>query len=283
MSASLPTLYVTDLDGTLLGSDARLSARTREGLARLLDRGLNLTVASARSVVAMQVMLEGLPMPLPVVEFHGAFVSDLATGRHLVTHALEPEAAREVFDTAVAARCLPLVSTFDGRSDRLYYSEVRNQGVRWYVEDRIENEDPRLTKVDDASAHLSEDVVSLTIIDRPAVLDGIQSALADRLGSALSMHRFASLYADGWDWLTVHHARATKDQGLAAMLELAGLDGVEVVAIGDGDSDIPLFRAADRAVAVANSTEGLLSVATEVIGPNTEDGVVEFLEREWDR
>ena len=58
-------VYVTDLDGTLLGEDARLSGRSRSGLVKLLEDGLLLTVASARSVVAMQRILSGVVLPLP--------------------------------------------------------------------------------------------------------------------------------------------------------------------------------------------------------------------------
>jgi len=282
MRTSVPTVYVTDLDGTLLGSDARLSARTRDGLAQLLDDGLPLTVASARSVVAMQLMLEGLTLPLPVVEFHGAFVSDLATGRHLITNALRPEVAREIYGMAEAAGIPPLASTFDGTADRLYYAEVANEGVQAYVDDRAADGDPRLTHVDNVSENVSEDVVSLTVIDRPDRVGALHESLTERFGDDLAMHHFSSIYWLGWDWMTIHDRRATKDQGVAAMLEYAGLDRAEVVALGDGDSDVPLFRAADRAVAMANSTELALEAATEVIGANTKDGVIEFLESDWD-
>ena len=62
---------------------------------------------------------------------------------------------------------------------------------------------------------------------------------------------------------------------------MQGLDAAEVVAFGDTDCDIPLFRVADRSFAVANASTELRSLATDVIGANSEDGVVEFLEREW--
>lgn len=281
MTSSRRTVYVTDLDGTLLGTDARLSQRTRAGLAALLEGGLMLTVASARSVVAIQLMFDGLQLPLPVIEFNGAFISDLATGRHLVTNAIDADAVGEVYRTVLSAGCLPFVSTFDGDSDRLYYTETRNPGMKWYLDDRVSNHDPRVSRTENLSSRLTEQVVSLTVIDRPEPLEELHLTLADEFGGVLAMHTFDSLYSPGWNWLTVHDARATKDQALAALLSMQGLDGAEVVAFGDTDCDIALFRAADRSFAVANASEGLRSLATDVIGANDEDGVVEFLEREW--
>jgi Cof subfamily protein (haloacid dehalogenase superfamily) len=274
-------VYVTDLDGTLLGEDARLSSRTRSGLSELLDDGLVLTVASARSVVAMQSILSGLRLPLPVVEFNGAFISDLDTGRHLVTNALDPNVAGGAYELIHSAGSLPFVSAFDGASDRLYYSEIRNPGMAWYVNDRLASGDRRVRRIEDQSSRLNEEVVCLTAIDEPGVVTKLGEDLVGRFGEAVSVRAFENQYFPGWDWLTVHDANATKDRALATLVEVCGLDGGEVVAFGDSDNDIPMFRFADRAIAVGNGSEELKSLADEVIGSNSEDGVVEFLEREW--
>ena len=63
------TVYVSDLDGTLLRSDATLSVFSRDTLTRLLSEGLLFTVASARSVASIRPILAGLKLPLPIIEF----------------------------------------------------------------------------------------------------------------------------------------------------------------------------------------------------------------------
>jgi hypothetical protein len=75
-------IFISDLDGTLLRRDARLSPRGRDLLAHSLDAGIAFTVASARSVASIATILNGLRLPLPVIEFNGAFIRDLETGRH---------------------------------------------------------------------------------------------------------------------------------------------------------------------------------------------------------
>ncbi len=139
-------LYVSDLDGTLLGNDARLSARSRAILEDLLRDGLLFTVASARSVVAIQSILAGLTLPLPVIEFNGAFLSDLATGRHHVVNDIGRDLAEAVLALVREAGRLPFVSAFDGRRDRLYYADVGNPGMQWYLADRIQSGDRRVER-----------------------------------------------------------------------------------------------------------------------------------------
>lgn len=281
MAPSRREVYVTDLDGTLLGEDARLSSRTRSGLVTLLGSGLLLTVASARSVVAMQSILAGLRLPLPVIELNGAFISDLGTGRHLAASALDTELAAGAYELIRAAGRVPFVSSFDGECDRLYYSEPGNPGMRWYLDDRLASNDRRLTKTTDLASRLSEQVVCLTVIDRPEAVEELRAALLERFEDRLSVRRFSNEYFSGWDWLTVHDARATKDRALATLLDAFDLGDAEVVAFGDSDNDVPLFRVADRGIAVANASAELKSLAAEVIGPSSEDSIVEFLEREW--
>jgi hydroxymethylpyrimidine pyrophosphatase-like HAD family hydrolase len=174
-----------------------------------------------------------------------------------------------------------LVSSFDGTADRLHYSEIPNPGVAWYVEDRRVNRDPRLTLTPDLTSALSEQVICLTLIEKRDVLEDVRQALLSEFGEAIWVRVFTNEYYSDWDWLTVHDSGATKEQALACLMEHAGLNGSEVVAFGDSDNDLPLFRFASRGVAVGNASAELKSLATDVIGPNTADSVVQFLERDW--
>ena len=66
------TLYVSDLDDTLLGADGTLSASARSTLTSVLADGTAFTVATARSPLTALRALEGVPLSLPVVTYGGA-------------------------------------------------------------------------------------------------------------------------------------------------------------------------------------------------------------------
>ena len=68
----MDTIYISDLDGTLVNDNAELSKYAIQNLNALIADGLPLTVASARSIVSIQQMLNGIELPLPVICFNGA-------------------------------------------------------------------------------------------------------------------------------------------------------------------------------------------------------------------
>jgi Cof subfamily protein (haloacid dehalogenase superfamily) len=269
--------YVSDLDGTLLRDEAALSPFTRDTLASLLHDGLPFTVASARSVVSMRPMLCGVPLRLPVVEINGAFVSDLATGRHESIASLPSDAAGELLAMIRDAGCEPFLTTFDGREDRLYYREIRNAGMQWFLDDRKQAGDRRLRPIDDPVRALDDEIVCITTIAEHAVLEELAAAYAARFDDRVQIHLFDSRYSKGWHWLTVHDEGARKDRAIRKIMESYDLTDHDLVVFGDEMNDVGMFRDADRAIAVANAVDGLKPYATEVIGSNEEDAVVTYL------
>ena len=84
----LTTLYVTDLDGTLLNAQGRVSSSTAALLRPLVDRGLALTIATARTPATALDLVRPLGLHLPAVMMSGALVYDLGTGRPLATRSV---------------------------------------------------------------------------------------------------------------------------------------------------------------------------------------------------
>jgi len=273
--------YVSDLDGTLLNELGQLSAESRTLLTALLEDGLTFTVASARSVASIRPILHGLPLRLPVIEFNGAFITDLATGQHWNVNDMQREVVESVFSLIVRHRQSPFVSSFDGKQDRLYYRDIINPGMRNYLDQRISMRDPRLcstTRLEDA---FGEQVVSLTVIGEAAPLAALQSEILELHAESVETHFFEDLYFPGWPWLTVHDKRASKDQAIRLLATEHGLDSHELVVFGDQINDAGMFRTADRSIAVANAIADLKREASHVIGHHAEHAVARFIHQDW--
>ena len=81
------------------------------------------------------------------------------------------------------------------------------------------------------------------------------------------------------DWLDVLAPGAGKGQALAWLQAHAGVCPEETLAIGDYDSDLPLFAVAGYRVAMANGVETVRAAATHLTATNDEDGVAMVLEK----
>ncbi len=78
----MSTLYVTDLDGTLLAPDKRLTEKTVAIVNGLLEQGLLFSVDTARSIMGIELLhLDRIRFRLPLILMNGALLYDLSAGR----------------------------------------------------------------------------------------------------------------------------------------------------------------------------------------------------------
>ena len=67
------TLYISDLDGTLLNSQSQVSAASRDMLNRLIaDNDINFSIATARTPAPVVQLMHGIDSSLPYIVMTGA-------------------------------------------------------------------------------------------------------------------------------------------------------------------------------------------------------------------
>jgi Cof subfamily protein (haloacid dehalogenase superfamily) len=274
---AMKRLYVTDLDGTLIRNDLTLSPWSRHELIALLEEGVAITVATARSISSLSALLGDIPFRLPVVDFNGAYLTDYATRRHRFVHAVPRVIAQEVHKVMGEEGVRPFLSTYDGARDLLFYTEAVSDGEKAYLQERVSFANGRLRHVHDLAEPLQSQVICFTVIERQDRIARLRQRLTatfeERLIFTLAEYR----YTPGWFFLTVHDVHATKDQGIRALQAACGMEDHELVVFGDDVNDIPMFRIAARGVAVANAVDAVKQVANEMTGSNEEEGVVRWI------
>ena len=71
----------------------------------------------------------------------------------------------------------------------------------------------------------------------------------------------------------------SKGNALKRLMEEEGVRPEEVLAFGDGENDISLFKAVSHSIAMGNAEDYVKEYATDVTGTNNEDGIVMALEK----
>jgi Cof subfamily protein (haloacid dehalogenase superfamily) len=275
-----PLVCVCDLDGTLLRSDATLSGFARDGLNRLINAGVHMTVASGRSLQAMRALLNGVELGLPVIGLNGALISELDTGRHLLIRALESTPARASVAILAAHGASPLITSWDGTQDRVHHVKTMNAASDWWVAEKREYGDPRLRLSEDLEGVAGqEDVVLITGFVPDQAAERLLEQLRAELAGAAIIHAGQHIYCTGWTEFQIQHPQADKGHAVPHLLELTGLRGSTVLACGDHLNDLGMFAAADESIAPANAHASVLAAATAAAASNDEDGVIHWLLR----
>lgn len=269
------TLYISDLDGTLLGDDQRISDESVRILNGLIGRGVPFSVATARSYESARALLEGLDLRLPAIFMNGVFMTDAKKGETLDSRYLANELGQAIAALYLEMGLNPVVYTTDqeGKS-RVYYRGIFNASESAYFEDRLRKERDRFRLVDDYAACLTERVIAVNAIETPERLEAAYAALKERAGCVC--HYGPDIYAPAYHWLEVSSDLATKRHGALRLKERYGYE--RFVCFGDNLNDLSMFEAADECYAVANAHEAVKRLATGVIGSNAENGVARFME-----
>ena len=276
------TLFVSDLDGTLLTSEKGLVAGQSRTLNHLLAEGLQFTVATARSIQAVNVLLKDLNLSLPAITLGGSLVTWPATGEHLVARVIPRPAAERLFTLLSARGLLPFVASIErhreeGLQDLAFYSCAASDAARWYVEEKQSYGDPRLRWYDTLSEVLDTCILTMTtFVEQETLAElirNLQQVKDTRISSMPARH------FPGWHEVTASHPDADKGAAVESLCHLLGPRWDRVVAFGDDVNDLPLFQHADLAIAVANAAPEVLAQADQVIQGNDAGSVIEYLSR----
>jgi Cof subfamily protein (haloacid dehalogenase superfamily) len=268
------TLYVCDLDGTLLGGDARLSDFARETVNSLIDSGARITIATARSLISLRRVAGDLDLREPLVVYGGAFIVDPQSGEHLVENVLSPGLVERLIESCERLRIQPLVYSLDADSDTVSWaSGDESPGIRWYLGDRAG--DPRFRPVPGSDALPRGGVFSLAVIGEELELAAAGRILVAGFEGEITVTLQEETYEAGTFWLEIAAPASTKGHAVDALRSLTGAE--RVVCFGDNRNDLAMFRVADEAYAVENALPEVREAATAVIRSNVDDGVAHWL------
>lgn len=272
MKFAQDTLYVTDLDGTLLGPDAKVPQDAVRMLNEMIDAGLHFTVATARSWVSAQPLIDEMRLKHPVVAYNGAYIVDPASGASIDRCLFTAEQAAQVAKILTENGRPPMIyAEIDGAQKVTWLKSTQSAGITDYAQSRAG--DPRLNPVDSAEAMYLGDVFYASVLD---TFDALQPMVAP-LRELDFVH--VNLMSDSYDpemfWLEVSHRDATKATGVERLKQLTGKE--KLVCFGDNLNDLAMFSVADECYAVDNAKPELKAAATGVIEANTDLGVPKFL------
>ena len=266
-------LYVTDLDGTLLNQQDRISTFSIQIINELVEKGMLFTYATARSLVSASRVTAGLSTNIPIIAYNGAFIIQPSSGEILSREDFSTEERSIVRDTLTRFRISPMVYSYiDGVERVSWIPEDENDGVRRYLSMR--EGDKRFRAVPDKKALYEGDIFYFTCIGEKEELMPVYALFSkdSRYRCTLQQELYRPEY-----WCEIMPAQASKSNAITKLKQIWGC--TKVISFGDSINDIPMFEASDECYAVSNAVDELKRIATGIIESNNEDGVARWLSK----
>ena len=272
------TLYISDLDGTLLTPQITLSEATKTALRELTAQGLWFGVATARTwEVCRHILREVLPLPAPLVLLNGALVYDSQAGRYLKAALLPPEDVAALLRLVKAQGQTGFLYSFQQEHIIPYHEPITRPTLAAFKQARLDRY-LRFVETDDLCAQATkENILYFTTQDTRERLLPLYEAV--RAVPTLDCAMYADDYIPGNWYLECFSCQASKGNAVRYLRKT--LAPREIVAFGDNLNDLSLFAACDKGYATANAREELKAAAAGIVGANTEDGVARFLRDHW--
>ncbi|HKE97560.1 MAG TPA: HAD family hydrolase [Actinomycetes bacterium] len=252
-------LVASDLDGTLLGPDGEVSARTRAVLRRLGEAGITVVVVTGRPPRWIRGLLDDDVVHELVICANGAVVYDPGAGRVVTTDPLP---------AAVAAR---LVARLRERAPGVTFAVETGEELRCELQHPLHGGGPGGTG--DALDLVRGPVCKLIAHAPDGRVEALHALAVELAGEE------AVATVSGFELVEISAAGVTKAFALERLCGELGVAAAEVIAFGDMPNDLPMLAWAGHGVAVGNAHPAVLARADEVAASNADDGVAEVLER----
>ncbi len=243
---------IFDLDGTAIDSPVqKLPTEQMVEAVRTAKEKYYLSSATGRVGSFARPVIQGLGLTDPCIISAGTQICNPVTGEILWQKNIDPSALERVL---VVFRDNPEYKLLfnDGTEDDYFHGGI-------LPADFVVNE-------------------PVYFLEQVFVPDEVAQELCIKLGAVDGITCVMVVsQKPGHKDLHIVNSEATKEQAVAQLLVILGLNKDDAIGIGDGHNDLHLFNAVGHKVAMGNAIAELKDASDEVIGSVKDDGLATYL------
>ena len=266
-------LVASDLDGTLLNKNKEITPRLFDALKKLDELGIYFVPSTGRPFGTVPQAIKELPFLKYVITSNGAAIYDAVNKKNIIENFLTPEAVEAIIEIAEE---LPVITEYfiEGKAyiakkvyDDLTPFDLTDSHVTYIKNSRI--------PVENFWEEMRKNNTVLEIINLVFADMELRKETWDRL-KALGL---ASVTAATTKNIEITSLYATKAKALEKLCEVLGFTRENVLAMGDGDNDMPMIQFAGIGVAMANGEEHIKQAADIIADDCNDFGAAKILEQ----
>lgn len=254
-----------DLDGTLTDSEKKVPQGNKEAIARAIDAGVKIILASGRPVFGIIPVAKELELDKKggyILAYNGGCILDCKTGEQLSATIMPEECIADICGLA--------------RANGVYavtYADTQiaaESDTDEYVKKEAICNGTTILKVDDLQKYVDYPVEKFLVVGEHEKLLPVQKALLEKHEGVINAF-FSESY-----FLEVVPAGVAKDASLEKLLNMLDITSEELAACGDGMNDIPMLRYAGLAAVMENAYPEVKKYA-DVNAPSNNDCGVAYV------
>lgn len=264
-------LVVSDMDGTLLNKEGKISSGNEKAIQAARDKGVPFVLCTGRIYSAVQPYAEYLKLEAPVIGCNGAIIKSPQSGEVLYINEMKPDVVGKVVDifrkydhyfhfydedTVYAEKRGPLFEYIEMMAEKLGGSSIKTRLVH-DVKELIGNP----VKVLKMGFNIVDEEISPKIIEEVRLIDGLTV-----VQSAPSL-------------MDIMNADVSKGKAIEALAMIYNISTDEIMAMGDNDNDIEMIQTAGIGIAMGNARDTVKDAADDIAVHHEEDGVAWALEK----
>lgn len=255
-------LFAMDLDGTLLNKKGEITEGNKKAIQELSKAGVIPTISTGRMYQASREYALQLELDVPIVTYNGALIKS-TSGKVYYERFLEPSVVGEICDF-----CHEHNYYFQSyQNDILHYEEYTEKSKAYEESINIKG-----IAVGSKIKEMVDNIPKMLIItsgneESDHVVKLFNERFAGRAQAAKSQLNYVEIMA----------TNVSKASGLQHLAEKLGFTIENVMAIGDGNNDVPMLKASGFGVVMGSAKPDVKAAGDAVVGDCEHDGVAEAI------
>ena len=255
-------LVALDVDGTLVDSKGVITPTVRQALEETIDNGVEVVIISGRNAEGVSLIINQIGRDLWYVSSGGAMTGRLGTNEIIRQAFIDQATMRTIIELAREAGA----GIFVELPRKLYW-----EGDERYLTWLTSIEGVNICKMEDILQDIHSEPLKMTLVmEREPLLD-----LEKKINELqLDLHITYSSPV----YMEITPAVVNKGVAVQHMASYLNIPMSQVMAVGDGENDIPMIKVAGLGVAMGNAPQVVKDAADLVVPTNDEDGLVKALQ-----
>jgi len=262
-------LIALDIDDTLLNSNSKITDATKTAIQKALQQGIKIVLCSGRPLAGVSPFLKELGIngdEQYVITYNGALV-ETVSGKVLSRETLNNQEYRHLVKY-VTANKMPYYVLDD--ESNVYTSD--HDVNRFAIVQAWENSAGVYIRTPDELADDFE-ITKAAIVGEKEQLDQFEQPVKNEFSDDFYVVRA------GENFLEMMHQGVNKGIGLQKLTEILDIKPEEVMAFGDEQNDLPMFKFAGTAVSMGNGSQLAKEHADHITDTNDNDGIAKALDK----